>query len=80
MLITSIVGVADDEMVMLLNKLLLLLMISDMSLASRAHKPDCCMQLLSPHHPCAGDELPLLLNKLLVVGAMSMLLATHRPY
>ena len=52
-----------DEMLMLLNKLLLLIG-SDMSIASGAHKLDVCMQLLPHHHTCVVDEMPLLLNKL----------------
>ena len=50
-------------MLMLLNKLLLLIG-SDMSIASGAHKLDVRMQLLSHHHTCVVDEMPLLLNKL----------------
>ena len=68
---------AVDEMPMLLMKLLML-MGSDMSLASSVHKLDCCMQRRSPHLPCAADEMPMLLNKLLLMGSdMSIASGVH---
>ena len=76
MFINSIVGAVADEMALLLNKLLLLPMRSDMALASGAHKLDCCMQILSPHHLCAADEMPLLLNKLLLLMGSDKSLAS----
>ena len=63
---------AVDGMPMLLMKLLML-MGSDMSLASSVHKLDCCMQRRSPHLPCA-----MLLNKLLLMGSdMSIASGVH---